>query len=156
MPSTPSSLVKLAARLASVSTGASSSSPARDHVPVAMYAKSGVVAGTPTTADAVSCEPTAVTGTGVARPVSARTSGRRVPAGSPGWRRGGKSVRSMPRACATGVAQSRVRGSMSWVVEAFVSSVPGSPVSQYEMRSGMRRRRWAAVRAGVPRAEMSW
>ncbi|CAM5681044.1 hypothetical protein SMICM304S_00681 [Streptomyces microflavus] len=34
VPSTPSSLVKFAARLASVVTGASSSSPARDQVPV--------------------------------------------------------------------------------------------------------------------------
>ena len=60
-PSTPPSLVKFAVRLASVSTGRSSSTPTSDHVPQEMYAKSGYVAGTPTTADAVSCEATAVT-----------------------------------------------------------------------------------------------
>ena len=38
MPSTPASLVKLAARLASVSTGASSSTPTSDQVPQEMYA----------------------------------------------------------------------------------------------------------------------
>ncbi|CAM5473998.1 hypothetical protein SHIRM173S_04907 [Streptomyces hirsutus] len=36
VPSSPSSLVKLAARLSSVRTGASSSRPARDQVPVQM------------------------------------------------------------------------------------------------------------------------
>ena len=40
VPSTPASLVKLAARLSSVSTGRSSSRPTSDHVPQEMYAKS--------------------------------------------------------------------------------------------------------------------
>ena len=44
--------------------------------------------------------------------------------------------------------QSPVRGSISWVVEALVSSVPASPVSQYASRSGMSSRRWAAARCG--------
>jgi hypothetical protein len=56
-------LVKLAARLASVSTGASSSSPTSDQVPDEMNAKSVPLAGTATTAEAVSWEPTVITGT---------------------------------------------------------------------------------------------
>ena len=87
VPSTPVSLVKFAARLASVSTGWSSSTPTRDQVPQEMYAKSRPRAGTATTADAVSCEPTAITGSGPpgrpgpspASPGSAASSGRRVP-----------------------------------------------------------------------------
>ena len=38
-PSTPISFVKLASRAASVRTGASSSTPTSDHVPLAIYAK---------------------------------------------------------------------------------------------------------------------
>lgn len=62
-PSTPPSFVKFAAYASAVSTGWASSRPTSDQVPLAMYAKFGVVAGTPTTADAVSCEATVVTGT---------------------------------------------------------------------------------------------
>ena len=61
-PSTPPSLVKLAARLASVTTGWSSSTPTSPHVPQETYAASGSVIGTPTTAEAVSWEPTVTTG----------------------------------------------------------------------------------------------
>ena len=61
-PSTPPSLVKFAARASSVSTGWSSSTPTSPQVPHEMYAASGSVSGTPTTAEAVSCEPTATTG----------------------------------------------------------------------------------------------
>ena len=43
-------------------TGASSSNPTKDQVPLEMYAESFVErSGTPATADAVSCEPTATT-----------------------------------------------------------------------------------------------
>ena len=49
MPSTPPSLVKLAARAAAVRTGASSSRPTRPQVPREMYAASSPASGTPTT-----------------------------------------------------------------------------------------------------------
>ncbi|SCF93648.1 hypothetical protein GA0115255_111834 [Streptomyces sp. Ncost-T6T-2b] len=50
-----------------------------------------------------------------------------MPAGSPGRRSGAKRARSMPRRSARARFQSPVRGSMSWVVEALVSSVPPLP-----------------------------
>ena len=123
--------MKLASLLASVRTGASSSSPARDQVPVQTYAnRSPAAAGTAATADAVSWEATVVTGTGPVSPVSSSTAGSSSPAGVPGRRSGGKSARSMPTRPATSRDQVRVRGSISWVVEALVSSVPRVPVSQ--------------------------
>ena len=77
VPSTPPSLVKLASRASSVSTGMSSSRPARAQVPSETYAASSVCIGTPTTADAVSCEPTATTGT--TPPTCSATWGSRSP-----------------------------------------------------------------------------
>ncbi len=145
VPSSPSSLVKLAARLSSVSTGAPSSSPASDQVPVQMYANRSPSAGTAATAEAVSCDPTAVTGTGPLSPVSSSTSPRSTPAESPGCRSGANRPRSIPSREATSYDQSRVRGSISWVVEALVSSVPCSPVSQYDSRSGTSNSRLAYV-----------
>ena len=87
-------------------------------------------AGTATTADAVSCEPTATTGVEAGSPVLSATSRRSRPIRSPGSRsagsnRGGTSTRS-----ARPLAQPRARTSYSWVVEAFVASAPASPVSQ--------------------------
>ena len=82
VPSTPPSLVRLAARASSVSTGASSSRPARAQVPRETYAASSVCIGTPTTADAVSCEPTATTGT--TPPTCSATWGSRSPTSSTG------------------------------------------------------------------------
>ena len=124
VPSSPSSLVKSAARLASVSTGASGSRPASDQVPVQMYANRSPVAGTAATAEAVSCEATAVTGTGPVAPICSSTSGRSTPAGSPGCRSGANRPGSTSSRRAMPCAQSRVTESISWVVEALVSSVP--------------------------------
>ena len=76
-PSTPPSLVKFAARLASVRTGSSSSKP--DQRPGAGGDVGEVVGrwpAPPTTADAVSCEPTATTVTSGRNPVLAATSAR--------------------------------------------------------------------------------
>ncbi len=80
-PSTPPSFVKFAARAASLSTGASSSRPTRPHVPQEMYAASGELRGTAATAEAVSCEPTAITGSAAPTCVAAtpETSPMRVP-----------------------------------------------------------------------------
>src|SRR4051812_49967408 len=89
VPSTPTSLVNPAVRLSSVSTGAVSSTPASDHVPHETYPKRSSAAGTANTAEAVSCEPTAVTGTEAGSPVSAATSARSVPTEEPGRRSGG-------------------------------------------------------------------
>ncbi len=121
-----------------------------------MYANRSPSAGTAATAEAVSCEPTAVTGTGPVSPVSSSTPGRSTPAGSPGRRSGANSPRSMPSRSATPCAQSRVRGSISWVVEALVSSVPCSPVSQYVSRSGISSNRSARASCAEPRAAASW
>ncbi|GHJ97506.1 hypothetical protein SNE510_70250 [Streptomyces sp. NE5-10] len=97
MPSTPRSLVKFPARASSVGTGPGSSSPAGDQVPQETNATAPApVAGTATTADAVSCEATVVTGVPAAGPVWARAYGSRCPAGSPGARSGGSSPGSIP------------------------------------------------------------
>ncbi len=48
------------------------------------------------------------------------------------------------------------RTSKSWVVEAFVTSAPVSPVSQYPIRSGISSRVRAACSCGVPAAAASW
>ncbi len=45
---------------------------------------------------------------------------------------------------------------MSWVVEALVSSVPCSPVSQYVSRSGTINSRFACASWAVERAAVSW
>ena len=85
VPSTPPSLVKLASRASSVSTGASSSRPASAQVPRETYAASSVCMGTPTTADAVSWEPTATTGTTPADPLG-DVGQQRLPSRRPGRR----------------------------------------------------------------------
>ena len=164
VPSTPVSLVKFAVRLASVSTGWSSSTPTRDQVPQEMYAKSRPRAGTATTADAVSCEPTAITGSGPpgrpgpspVSPGSAATSGRRVPMTLPGWRSAGNSPAGRPARPIRSQAQSRARVSYSWVVDALVTSAPISPVSQYASRSGISSRVRAAASCRVRAAAASW
>ena len=96
VPSTPPSLVKLAARLSSVSTGRSSSTPTSDQVPDEMYAAPGSVIGTPTTAEAVSCDPTAITSRPAAHRSLALTSSRREPIRVPGSTSGGNSERGRP------------------------------------------------------------
>src|SRR6266508_718760 len=89
VPSTPTSLEKLARRLSSVTTTWFSSTPTRDHVPQDTYANRESHAGTATTAEAVSWLPTAVTGVGPARPVASSTPWRSSPTVSPGLRSGG-------------------------------------------------------------------
>ena len=118
--------MKLASRLASLSTGSSSSIPTSDHVPLEIYAKLRFCAGTATTADAVSCDPTATTGSPARPPMSSRTG----PITLPGERTGGKICRGIPAAAISGHAQSPVRTSRSCVVEALVNSAPVCPVSQ--------------------------
>ena len=147
VPSTPSSFVKLAVRVSSESTGALSSVPTSDQVPLEMYANDPVWAGTPATADAVSCDPTATTGVGSPVEVRrSRPSTRASPTISPGSMIGGKrcstpnSSRSLLRISGS---QSRSVALTRPVVDAFVSSLRASPVSQYASRSGIR----SAVRA---------
>ena len=129
-PSTPSSFVKFAARLASVRIGRSSSTPTSAQVPQAMYANCSPSAGTPTTADAVSCEPTWASTGAVARPASATTSGRIGPTISPGRLVGRRIARGSPSSSSRSVAQPRRSMSNSPVVEPFVSSAAITPVSQ--------------------------
>ena len=100
--------------------------PTSDHVPLEIYAKSRPRAGTATTADAVSCDPTAITGS----PAAALTSGTTGPIRVPGWRSAGKIRRGIPAESISGQAQSPVRTSTSCVVDALVSSTPVCPVSQ--------------------------
>ena len=127
------SLVKFAARLSALSTGSSSSSPTSDQVPDDTYAKSRSSAGTPTTADAVSWEPTAITRTSGASPVRAATSDRSVPTTSPGSISGGNRSAGISSASSTSFDHDREEASSSPVVEAFVISaaqLPGQPVRQ--------------------------
>ena len=91
-----------------------------------MYAKSSPTAGTATTADAVSCEPTVHTGTVPCSPTSART----WPSSAPGSSSGGSSVLSIPSRSARSVAHVRVVASSRPVVDALVTSATRAPVSQ--------------------------
>src|SRR3569833_4507884 len=136
-PSTPTSLVNPAARLSAVSTGAVSSTPASDHVPQETYPNSSSAAGTAKTADAVSCEPTAVTGSDGGSPAGAATSARSEPAGEPGGRSGGNRKRGRPSRASSGSDHAPDRTSYRPVVEAFVTSAPTVPVSQYASRAGI-------------------
>ena len=127
MPSTPSSFVKLAARASSESTGALSSVPTSDQVPLEMYANDPAWAGTPATADSVSCDPTATTG--VRFPIEvrrSRPSTRASPMTSPGEMIGGKSC-STPKSSRSLLrmsgSQSRRAALTRPVVDAFVSSL---------------------------------
>ena len=128
-PSTPPSLVKLASRAASVSTGAGSSTPTRPHVPQEMYAAWSLAIGTPTTADAVSWEPTVVT----VRPGAPRWRPRLDSTGPttvPGSTRSPNSPAGRPSRSISSRSHSPVRTSSSPVVEALVRSVTATPVSQ--------------------------
>jgi hypothetical protein len=149
-------LVKSASRAASVSTGSSSSRPTSDQVPEETYADGSSPLGTATTADAVSWDPTATTGTSSPRPTACATSGSKVPITDPGDRSGGRIPAGTPTRSATSAAQSPVRTSYSPVVEAFVRSAPSSPVSQKPSRSGSSSIVDACSSAGVPAAETSW
>src|SRR5690242_5488987 len=96
-----------------------------------MYAKPAPSAGTPATADAVSCEPTAVTGSGqVPTPAPPRTSPSTVPRTSPtrlpGWHSGGNKPGGIPAPVIRVVAQARAGPSRSPVVDALVISAPAS------------------------------
>jgi hypothetical protein len=75
---------------------------------------------------------------------------------SPGWRSGGNSPGGIPAFFIRSTAHSRVDTSSSAVVEAFVTSAPTEPVSQYPSRSGISSRVRAAASAGVPAAAASW
>ena len=122
--------MKLAARLASVITGSSSSSPTRDQVPDDTYAMSRSAAGTATTAEAVSWEPTATTEVVAGSPVRSATPPVITPTVSPGSIKGGKRSAGSPRASNASADQDRRRASSSPVVDALVISVRSSPVSQ--------------------------
>ena len=127
VPSTPPSLVKSANRAASVSTGASSSSPTNDQVPEEMYADASPLAGAPT-AEAVSWDPTAITGPPMPR--EAPMSGSNGPTRSPAERSGGRIAEGTPTRSASSTAHSCARTSYIPAVEALVRSAPSLPVSQ--------------------------
>ena len=120
-PSTPASLVKFAARLSGVTTGHASSTPTRPQVPQEMYAESGSVIGTPTTADAVSWDPTVCTGT--VAPTTSATCADTVPSNVPGSTSSGKMSGSTPSSLHSWRSQSWACTPKSPVVEAFVRSV---------------------------------
>ena len=109
VPKTPPSLEKLAAWLAGEMTGEASSRPMTDQVPELRKTGSASSAGTPTTAEAVSC----VAGTMTCRPaapVSAAISGRTGPSLAPASVRGPKSRSGRPRPAINSRSQSRTRG----------------------------------------------
>lgn len=82
-PSTPPSFVKPACRASSVVTGPGSSVPTSDQVPQEMYTVSSPLEGTPTTAEAVSCEPTVVNSIRRAIPNSERAASVTGPSATP-------------------------------------------------------------------------
>ena len=134
MPSTPRSLVRLNSRAWSVSTGASSSSPSSDQVPDDRIAAFSLRSGAATKADAVSWLATACTGASI--PWCASIGPSVVPAstGSPANGAAGSPSRSIsPRAHVPARASSRP------VVDALVTSLASSPLSQYDEQVGHER-----------------
>ena len=134
--------MKFAARPAPVTTGASSSTPTSPQVPQETYAASGSVIGTPTTAEAVSCEPTATTGVPSWSPTTVPGS-----TSSPSW------AGSRPTSASSSGSQSRVCTSSSPVVEALVRSHTARPVSDQLTRSGTSSSRSASASR---RSAASW
>ena len=129
--STPPSLVKFAARLSSVTMAWSSSTPTSDHVPQATYANGASPAGTPTIADAVSCDPTRVRSVSPDAPVSARMSSRSGPMTSPGAPSSVNRPVGRPSEVAMSSRSQRRRWTSSRaVVDALVTSVTRMPDSQ--------------------------
>ncbi len=154
MPSTPSSLVKLSARLASVSTGASSSRPTSDQVPLEMYAKLSLVVGTVTTADAVSWPPTEMSGTGRDR---RRAGAPTVPGStSDGMTRSSGSPYSLLTSAKVSALQRRFATSSRPVVDAIVTSATPTPVNQCPIRSGSRRTCSVRSQPGCDAPATSW
>ena len=81
-----------------------------DHVPELIQTKSESSAGTAATAEPVSWQAGAITGTPVA-PTSAATSGSRLPSSVPGGTTSGKMPVGMPMASSSGCDQVFVTGS---------------------------------------------
>ena len=99
-PSTPPSFVKFAASASGVSTGRSTSTPTSPHVPHEMYAAASGRIGTATTADAVSCEPTAVTATSGPAPIDVRDVGQQCAEALAGRDERGQDAARQSEACA--------------------------------------------------------
>ena len=78
----------------------------------------------------MSCDPTVVTRTELDSPVSASTAGVSPPTTVPGGTTRGSKPVGTPRVSISSVDHCPVRASSSPVVEALVSSVTRSPVSQ--------------------------
>ena len=100
----------------------------------------------------MSCDPTAISGVS-SKPGTPAVTG---PITSPGWRSPGNSPGGIPALVISPVAQDREATSSSAVVDAFVTSAPAEPVSQYASRSGMSSSVFAAASAGLPAAAVSW
>ena len=83
VPPTPPSLVKLYRSALSLMSGPAISTPISDQVPELMYAQESPWAGTAATAEPVSCDAGAITGT-ASSPVSGRQTGRSGPSTVPG------------------------------------------------------------------------
>ena len=119
VPATPSSLLSFASSAALVTTGVATSTPSSDHVPDDRKAQSSPCPGHPATAAAVSCDAEAYTGYPSLSP-------RQVPASTSRGKRRLIGV-VVPRSSASFVSQCRVRGSMSEVVLASVTSERARP-----------------------------
>src|SRR5215218_5354063 len=101
------------------------------------YAAPGSTIGTPTTADAVSCDPTAISSRDAGAPTSAATSVRSEPIRRPASTNGGNSVRGRPSLSIRVAFQSPLATSTRPVVEPLVRSTTCCPVSQKPSRSGI-------------------
>src|SRR5579885_806662 len=127
VPPKPPSLVKFAARAASLNSGADNSTPISDQVPELMYAHDVPVAGTAAMAEPVSCAAGAITGAGF-RPVSAATVVRSGPSTVPGCTSVPRICLGRPNAWTKPWDQDRVVGSCIWLVLASVYSLTFRPV----------------------------
>ena len=128
-PPTPPSLVNSALRASSVRMGSGNSKPSKDHVPELRkaMAPSPLMAGTAATAEAVSCEPTAITFIWP-RPVSSAISSRSEPRTLPGITISPNIFLGNPKASMVSHDHSLPLASRSSEVEAMQYSLLAFPV----------------------------
>src|SRR5262249_49555877 len=105
------------------------SAPINDHVPELMYAHDVPCAGTAATAEPVSCDAVATTGTGF-NPVSAATDARSGLSTVPGCTMLPKIFEGRLNASTNSNAQPRVAGLSICVVLALLNSFTLTPVNQ--------------------------
>ena len=124
--STPPSFVNSYLNVLSLMMAPDNSTPIRLHVPEDRYAHLPALAGTPKTAEAVSCDPTAITGI-LPQPISLATPLVRLATTAPGRMTFGMILIGRPNSSKIGLDHLPVFISIIWEVLARVYSPKALP-----------------------------